>query len=51
MPKIEVHNIAIKQITTIITTATQPPAIIADISAFVAKIIAFIIAIADFIVT
>ena len=40
-----------KAITKIITTATQPPATIAEIIAFVAAIIAFIVAIVAFIVT
>ena len=39
--KIAAINPPIKAITRIITTATQPPAIIADIIAFVVEIIAF----------
>ena len=45
IPNIEVHNRPIKQIIMITTTATHPPAAIADIKAFVPAIIALIAAI------
>lgn len=51
IPK-SLHSInAIKRITTIIITATHPPAIIAEIKAFVPAIIAFIVEMVTFIVT
>jgi len=51
IPK-SLHSIkAIKSITTIIITATHPPAIIAEIKAFAPAIIAFTVEIVTFIVT